>query len=195
MGGYTEGCTSDSFGDGFKEAYRVESIGADSMELTANLANGVSVRRVLALEADRPALIVSSTYANRSNQPAELMANCEFVMSLGRLPDVRMFRRDVSGAIVDVAAEVPDGVTVSDSQWVLLRGERLPAGMWGCFNEHLGLGLSHTFNPGQVAKCNSNAYTSDQHVLIETIGVKTIVGPGNELNFQHSYEVIHEWPL
>jgi len=195
IGGYVEGCTRDGFGAGFTEAYEVEPTDeADSIVITGKFSNGVSARRVLTVASDRPALRIASTYRNESDSPLELMPNCEFVITLGRLDDVRFFRHDAEKKVIDARASFPAGGTVSAAQWVVQSGDQLPVGQWGCFNDSLGLGLLQTFRPGEVSQCNSNAYAADQRIMLETLGVRREVEPGGQLDFHHSYETIHAWP-
>lgn len=193
IGGYTEGRTPGGFGTDFWRSYRVRSQSDAGATLLASLGEGIHVERRFELDPREPRISIASTYVNRGRCPTTVHAHGFLLLQLGRLEDIRLYRRDPSGRWEHLRNSFPSDGTVSSAQWVSLKGPTVPDGQWAAFNRKEAIGVVQDFGRHRAAHCGSNAYLRDQRVMMELLLRPRVLMPGASLRFRQSLRVIGQW--
>jgi|GEM_PF-671818 len=196
IGGYTQGRTADGFGPGFWNAFALDydKSNADTIVLRAALGDGIHVERHISLDPHAPILRSSSAYTNRARTVKTVQPSVFVDLSLGRLSDIGFFYGRRDGQLTFVGNTFPDDGTVTQAQWVSLRGENRPVRKWGLYDRRLKLGLIEELGKARPQSCGSNAYRRENRVLLDTVMQPRRIAPGNRSIFRHQYRVIHAIP-
>jgi|GEM_PF-1052234 len=182
LGGYEEyaGRTFGSVGWGQACESAVAADGR-SVTLTATLANGLKLVRVVSLAPDKPELTVESRLENPGPEAARgivLRAHPEFRLQAGgEKPDLEV--RGADGAWKTVA--YPQGESV-------LTGADRPQGAWVLRFPKAGLRLENVFDPEQVETCLFY-YDNSSFVNLELFSPGRDLAPGAGLGLRHRYRV------
>ncbi len=173
---------------GYRESYKVTARDARSVEMTADLKNGLRISRGVSLAPEGTTVRVRSTVGNPGDKPVDACLRVHPCFALGKIDDaVVWFRRGDAGWERRPLKLTEDPQAEKEQFY---GGKALPAGAWLLTDAASDYGVLNRFDPRQVDQVLLNWSGEHQRVNLELFSPSRTLRPGEAMTIDHSYELI-----
>ncbi len=186
-GGYEEYSETGYRSPGWHENYKANRISDNTVELEADLENGLRIKRRIELDLVKPLVRIISTLLNISGEarPACLRVHPAWVAEDWNKMSLRL--RTASGEWETQSLTHSNDIGNHSRSF---EGSVLPVGAWAIMYEASDAALVNRFAPAQVKLCLLNwGDHPSPRVHLELWSPSVVLEPGAALELAHEYEI------
>ncbi len=157
------------------------------VHLMGTSPEGLKMRRIIRLAADKPAVYTETTVENTGSAAIDAVLSARFEIAPKEIDKAAIAFRNQSGTPVQKPVLTP-GQEPSGSQWYA--GSEQPDGEWAVNEAAAHIAAVNTFPTEQVARCNANwTGKADSRVTLSLWSAKRNLAPGETLRLDTDYEI------